>query len=137
MKRALLILLLISGAILGYKVYLELQKPAEGIVLVTVEPTEEAEQGTDETVPTETTTDTLDLPVEETEEVVEEEVEEVEEVFNPLPFTGKRLKAFAKKYGGRIVVVGGLKTVQIGDDYYYKKGDGLYVRHNGVEIKLN
>ena len=133
MKKAILLLLLCSAAIVGFKVYEELQKPAEGVVMLEAETTEEVVTEEESADPVEVVTEEVEEVIEEVEEVVEEVKEEV---FKPLAFTGKRLNAFAKKHGGRVLVIGGIKAVKVGDDYYYKKDGVLYVRHNGIEIKL-
>ena len=108
MKKTIIFIFLLISTYFGVKYFLEsIEKPVEEVVVVVVTP----------------------------EPVEPEETEEEE--FIPLPFTGKKLRAFAKKYGGTIVVVGGIgKAVKVGEDYYYEKEGILYVRHNGETIKL-
>ena len=133
MKKALVIILAISGA-LGVTAFLtSLEEPAEGVVAV-----EEVQVIVNEVVAEQE--EEVEAPAEEPkEEVVEEPVEEV---FNPIAVTLKdfknkrKVKSFAKRSGGTVVNVGGLAAVKVGKDYYYKKDGKLFVRHNGEEIQL-
>ncbi len=138
-------LLLVLGAlavvgVFGYEFQKELQKPAEGEVMITAD---------DEVIVVEEVVVMEEVVVEE--EVMEEEVVEVEEVFMPLAFNGKKLSSFAAANGGVVVKIEGAfalvvknlgidnyksKGVKVNGDLYFKAGKDLYVIHGGKLIKL-
>ena len=133
MKKALVIIMAISGAF-GVAAFLgALEEPAEGVVTV-----EEVQVIVNEVVAEQE--EEVEAPVEEPKEEVI--VVEQEPVFVPIEVTLKdfknkrRIKVFAKNNGGTVVNVGGIAAVKIGNDYYYKKDGKLFVRHNKVEIQL-
>jgi len=108
-------------------------EPAEGKVVVEEETTEEVVVVTETATVTIAETETATETTEDTPEVTE-----VEEEFIPLKWDGRNIKKFAKKNGGVIVTINGVKYVQIGDAYYFTKGKGkAYVRtKDGEVIKL-
>ena len=129
MKKVLVAFLVVLSGLITYSIVNTVQnEPAEGVV--EVQPTDPVP-----VEPTETTTVVIEpMPIPDPEPLPTPDPEPV--VFVPLKWDGKRIGRFAKDNNGVIVVVGGIKTVKIGDAYYYKKGKSVYVRHNGIEIKL-
>lgn len=134
MKKYILVLLFLVASFFGVKAFLSsLEKPASGPVVVEDVEVVETE---------EVAVDTVEVEPVETPDPVEPEVEE--EMFTPLPFTGKRLKAFAKANGGKVMEVptgisktyGGKKGVRVGGDFYFEGNEGLFVFHDGRFIKL-
>ena len=156
MKKVILPLIALGAVYFGIKAFTtELAEPAEGVVVmaqpVTLTPSITI---TGTTVPTEAEVDSTMVVV--VDDPVMRPIDPQVNEFMPLPFTGKKLNKFAKKFGGKVIRINnqlatalvrvfGLdqanlpsSVVKVNGALYFKAKDGtLYVTNEGELVIID
>ena len=155
MKKVILPLIALAAVYFGVNAFItELNKPATGVVMTPAEPVmlTPSITITGTTVPTETEVVTTTVVVDEP--IIHPVDPEVD--FMPLPFTGKKIKKWAAKFGGKVMTMNNTlatqlvrgfkldvkllpsKVVKVNGDLYLKLKNGdLIVIHKGDVITID